>query len=147
MNTRVVLDTSHPYYQLVLPDDKDATLYLRARTIETQLCVFSYLRYFGRKSRMCRPWPSDDLASLSLLPNKRWMPLNFGIDEYQVRPQDSLSLAVTMQMSAYDAQYLVLAQDTSAPLWALDKRLQQLTVDRVHLTFLSQYLYMTIYGR
>ncbi len=96
---------------------------------------------------MCRPWPSDDLASLSLLPNKRWMPLNFGIDEYQVRPQDSLSLAVTMQMSAYDAQYLVLAQDTSAPLWALDKRLQQLTVDRVHLTFLSQYLYMTIYGR
>ena len=78
-----------------------------------------------RRSRITQPFAEQALDALQ----------NFGIDEYQVRPQDSLSLAVTTQMSAYDAQYLVLAQDTSAPLWTLDKRLQhvaklqQLTVE------------------
>ncbi len=50
---------------------------------------------------------------------------SFGIDEHDVMLKESLSLAITTQTSAYDAQYLVLAQRFSATLWTLDRRLGQ----------------------
>ncbi len=136
MNTQVVLDTSVAISWVLPDEDKDATLYLRTRTIEDSTLrilvppifwseITNVLTMAIRRSRITQPFAEQALDALQ----------NFGIDEYQVRPQDSLSLAVTTQMSAYDAQYLVLAQDTSAPLWTLDKRLQhvaklqQLTVE------------------
>ena len=125
MNTQVVLDTSVAISWVLPDEDKDATLYLRTRTIEDSTLrilvppifwseITNVLTMAIRRSRITQPFAEQALDALQ----------NFGIDEYQVRPQDSLSLAVTTQMSAYDAQYLVLAQDTSAPLWTLDKRLQ-----------------------
>lgn len=124
MNSQVVLDTSI-VISWVLPDEnQEATLLLRARTIEDSAMrilvppifwseVANVLTMAIRRSRITQPFAEQALDALQ----------NFGIDEYHVRPQDSLALAITTQMSAYDAQYLVLAQDTSAPLWTLDKRL------------------------
>lgn len=77
--------------------------------------VANVLTISVRRSRITSSFAEQALDALE----------RFGIDEYQVKPQDSLILAMQMQLSAYDAQYLVLAQDTMAPLWTLDNRLQQ----------------------
>ncbi len=126
MNSQVVLDTSVAI-SWILPDEhQEATLLLRSGAIENPAMrilvppifwseVTNVLTMAIRRSRITQSFAEQALDALQ----------NFGIAEYHVRPQDSLTLAISMQMSAYDAQYLVLAQDTSAPLWTLDKRLQQ----------------------
>ncbi|MCL4541903.1 MAG: type II toxin-antitoxin system VapC family toxin [Chloroflexi bacterium] len=54
----------------------------------------------------------------------------FGIEEYTVDLLADLTVAVAERMSAYDAQYLVLAQDLSASVWTLDTRLGQVARQR-----------------
>lgn len=126
MNPQVVLDTSVAM-SWVLPDEhQEATLRLRERTIDDPTIrllvppifwseVTNVLAMAVRRSRITPSFAKQALAALQ----------DFGIDEYQVRPLDSLILAIRTQLSAYDAQYLALAQDTAAPLWTLDNRLQQ----------------------
>lgn len=67
-----------------------------------------------RRCRIDQPYVKNALDALQ----------NFGMDEYHVKPQDSLALAVLAQIRASDAQYLVLAHAASAPLWTLDTRLR-----------------------
>lgn len=47
----------------------------------------------------------------------------FHIVEYAVEPRDSLTTAIEAGLTAYDAQYLVLAIDTGGLLWTLGQRL------------------------
>ena len=51
----------------------------------------------------------------------------FGVEEYAVDPLASLATAISDHLGAYDAQYLVLAQEMQASLWTLDARLAQAT--------------------
>ncbi len=126
MNPQVVLDTSIAM-SWVLPDEhQKAALRLREQAIEKVAMhllvppifwseVTNVLTMSVRRSRITQSFAKEALDALQ----------HFGIAEYQVRPQESLILAMRIQLSAYDAQYLVLAKNTVAPLWTLDNRLQQ----------------------
>ncbi len=125
MNHCVVLDTSVALSWVLPDEDQSIGLNLRARAVgDGTLCllvppifwpeVANVLTIAIRRSRIDLSFARQSLDALQ----------NFGLDEYNVLPKESLELAIAAQISAYDAQYLVLAQRTSASFWTLDKRLR-----------------------
>lgn len=126
MKPLVVLDTSVAMSWVLPDEDQEASLELRTRAIEQDTLrllvppifwseISNVLTMSVRRSRIDLSFAEQALDALQ----------NFGIDEYDVMPKESISLAITTQTSAYDAQYLVLAQRFSATLWTLDRRLGQ----------------------
>ena len=117
MKPLVVLDTSVAMSWVLPDEDQEASLELRTRAIEQDTLrllvppifwseISNVLTMSVRRSRIDLSFAEQALDALQ----------NFGIDEYDVMPKESISLAITTQTSADDAQYLVLAQRFSATL-------------------------------
>jgi predicted nucleic acid-binding protein len=124
MSELVVLDTSVAM-SWVLPDEHaNATQSLKRNAVEDpqlQLMVppifwsevTNVLAVAVQQSRVSIEWAKAALGAL----------LTFDIAEYNVEPFNNLLAAVSDRLSAYDAQYVVLAQQTAGTLWTLDQRL------------------------
>jgi predicted nucleic acid-binding protein len=131
MSEFVVLDASVAL-SWVLPDEhNDTTQSLKQYAVEDPQVrlvvppifwpeIANVLAVAVQRSRIAEDWAKAALATLTA----------FDITEYKIDPLDSLLAAVTDRLSAYDAQYVVLAQETAGILWTVDERLAQAVRDR-----------------
>ena len=75
--------------------------------------VANVLAVAVQRSRISTDWAKAALGAL----------VAFDIAEYKIEPVNNLLAAISDRLSAYDAQYVVLAQQTAGMLWTLDQRL------------------------
>jgi predicted nucleic acid-binding protein len=127
----IVLDTSVAV-SWVLPDEQgDTTQSLKRNAVEdAQIQLIVPPIFWPELANVLavavqRSWVSTDWAKAAL-----GALVAFDIAEYKIEPLNNLLAAISDRLSAYDAQYVVLAQQTAGILWTLDQRLAKAARDR-----------------
>lgn len=124
MTTDIVIDASIALAWLLGDERNDDALRLAERAqddFDLRLAVppifwseaTNVLAVSVRRARLTQSEAMDGLAALRAL----------AFEEFDVPFDTCLSVAIASSLSAYDAQYLVLAQELGGALWTTDGRL------------------------
>ncbi|MFH1244534.1 MAG: type II toxin-antitoxin system VapC family toxin [bacterium] len=114
---RIVVDTSYVMSWL-LPDEKSPKL-VKGQLISPELLVYEVIN--ALKTSVRRRRITDDIAQQLLHEFESWH-----IQYFKVDNQSVLNLAITEELSGYDASYLYLARKMKCELLTWDKKLGKL---------------------